>query len=313
MKISKFFVPILGLPLVLGTGLTTLVSCKDKNDSVNAFENDSWTTIVFFANRGLDALKNHYGLDSFVGLERTVKIYGVEHKVRVVGENEDYLADNEGKPDITKPVALTFQFANIVSGLNDEGTIMPLPLPFDTTTYLFSYWGGSAVRKFLRGEGYYKDYSFYDELKQQLGNNAIKEVVKYSMLMNDLAKPGIETLFLPGITDIFNVEQTYEYVDEDFIGEATLVEGEEIQYHEPYSYYRNAIDQDDEQAPRNRQRVLALTDADGFYEPYWLRTSCVNEIGTEEDPTKTLSISADGKWNRTTSATQLHIAPIFCI
>lgn len=318
MRINKILAPILGLPLVLGTGLTTMVSCKndEEQEEVNAFVTDSWSTVVENANQGLDHLKQHYEINSFIGLERTVTIYGVEHKVRVIGENEDYLADAEGKPDTTKPVALTFQFANIVSGRNDEGAIMPLPLPFDDTTYFFSYWGASAVRSFLRGEGYYKDYSFYGELVQQLGDNAIKPVIKYSMFVpmaGTMVWPFAETLFLPGITDIFNVDQTYEYVDEDFIGEATLVEGEEVQYHEPYSYYRNAIDQDDETAPRNRQRVLALADADGFYEPYWLRTSCVNEYGTEEDPTETLSVSADGKWNRTTSATRLHIAPIFCI
>lgn len=301
MKISKFLVPILGLPMLMGISLNTMVSCgKD----VHSFEADPWTAVVSHANQGLSHLKEWYGLDSFIGLEKTINIYGLEHKVRVIGENEDYLADSQGKPQLDKPVALTFQFSNIVSIKTDDGIISPVVLYFNDGE--FANWSNSEIRAFINGEDErYESLSIRHELQQQLGDNAIKSIAKSTMFQPDVYIYESETVFLPSITDIFNVKQT-KYINNSFIGEAKL--NDDV-YREPYSYYRQAIDQNDQSAPRYRHRVLAMSDLGGFYEPYWLRTSCVDEWAEKQS----LSVSWDGIWNRSQNADVLSIAPIFCI
>ena len=49
--------------------------------------------------------------NQFIGLERDVAINGYTHKVMVIGCNHDF-SDEEKK----HPVALTFQFENILAG-----------------------------------------------------------------------------------------------------------------------------------------------------------------------------------------------------
>lgn len=322
MKISKFVAPILGLPMVLGAGLSMMVSCK--NTKTNKFETDTWSNVVTHANQGLAHLKQYYGLNSFVGLERKIKIYGVEHTVRVVGENEDYLADSDGKAQLDKPVALTFQFADIVSSKDESsGDIYPLTMRYSERSG-FSYWGASDVNKFLTGTGIWQDdpRALIAQLKQQLGDNAIKTVSKFSMFMDSSdpfwqALPNSETVFLPSIAEIYNYGQVVACVGECFRLEGQLARepGVEPVYREPYSYYRQIIDQNDKYAARKTRlhKELTLATPNGYYEPYWLRSSCVEDFDPEENMCYALSILYDGRWEKIVNTDRQGVAPIFCI
>lgn len=300
MKISKFLVPVLGLPVLLGTG-TTLVSC---NKNKNSFVTDPWAVVVFHANRGLEHLKEWYGLDSFIGLERTIKVYGIEHKVKVVGENEDYIVDEtNNKPLLSRPAALTFQFSNVLTAINERHEITPVKLNFGEVQS-FCNWSLSNARSFLVSNKY--PNPLIDEIEQQLGENSIKTVSKKTLSSPRLANFAPETIFLPSLADIFNVDQISE-IDDEYCLEAEIEPGV---YREPYSYYRQTIDQNDLRAPKHKQRVLALTDTDGFAEPYWLRTSLLSK----QQPYNTFYVASDGaSWDHDVNSKLFGLAPMFCI
>lgn len=71
-----------------------------------SFITDKWENVATVANSGLEALKKYYGKESFVGLEREIKLDNSEEimKFRVVGENHDVLADSD-----EHVAALTFE------------------------------------------------------------------------------------------------------------------------------------------------------------------------------------------------------------
>ncbi len=314
MKINKILVPILGLPLVLGAGLTTLVGCnKGKEDK---FKTDDWQTVVEHANKGLNDLKAYYGLDSFVGLERTIKINGIEHKVRVIGENEDYLAGEDDKPQLDKPVALTFQFDNIISSMTEDGIIDP------EYKNIGNGWGWktSNVRKFLNEEEGTGLKPFIKQMEEQLGEDAIK-IVSKKIITLDVVGVGFisEKIFEPALAEIYNVQQLNDvYFDEEsyeiYQKEANTDSAGQNQG--PYSYYKQNIKQDDESAVIHQQKCLIRTDVDGFAHPYWLRSAYITD-DTEYNAQWNIwsngmrcPISESGEVE---NHWYLGMAPIFCI
>lgn len=97
----------------------------------NMFTSDSWDTVCWWANAGLDALHTAYAEDckankfepgTLIGLERKVTVNGLEHKVLVVDENADTYS-NDG---VTTPAALTFQFQNLISAGESSSSNGPL-------------------------------------------------------------------------------------------------------------------------------------------------------------------------------------------
>ena len=93
-----------------------LTSCATPEPEVQKdFCSDSWENIVYWANQGSDALIKRYGvLETIIGRERILNVDGVDHIVRVIGMDSDYIADSEGKPT-EKTATLTFQFEEIFS------------------------------------------------------------------------------------------------------------------------------------------------------------------------------------------------------
>lgn len=268
MKINKFLTPVLSLPLVVCFGLSAMVSCS--KDKKTAFETDPWSTIVEHANQGLNHLKQHYGVNSFVGLERSVKINGLDQKVRVIGENEDYIASASGAPT-NDMAALTFQFVNVLSWLS-VNQILPVCVSMGASTW---GWENSDVRTYLTST--VGENSFANQMNEQLGVGAVQTVSKWSVNhdLDDPASAHSETFFIPSLADIYNEDQiNFDiFEDADFYQlEANHLVGSE-EYQKPYSYYRNNINQDDDFAYEHTTRVLALTDCDGYSQPYWLRTT----------------------------------------
>jgi len=83
---------------------TAKAICHEAN-----FFTDHWENICYYADQGLDKLKEVYGLDTFIGLERTVTMNGTVHKVRVIGENHDKITGS------TKTATLTFESSTLLS------------------------------------------------------------------------------------------------------------------------------------------------------------------------------------------------------
>lgn len=72
------------------------------------FETDSWTNVITYAKKGLKALQNHYGIQNFVGLQRSIHVNGIGHTVRVIGQEQD--VNEKGKK-----MPLTFEFTTAIS------------------------------------------------------------------------------------------------------------------------------------------------------------------------------------------------------
>lgn len=72
------------------------------------FESDSWANVIKYSKQGIKALQDHYGIQDFVGLERTVNINGCCHRVRVIGQEQDVNDKGEILP-------LTYEFTNLIS------------------------------------------------------------------------------------------------------------------------------------------------------------------------------------------------------
>lgn len=120
----------------------------------NNFETDSWETIIHYANKGYDCLKDTYSdwlskhNNTFVGATRKIDLtfsdeFGTEvipHKVRVIGVNHDYLDSA-----FTKKAPLTFDFVNLITPTLVQGYFRVRFRPFfdDTTStddWINNYW-----------------------------------------------------------------------------------------------------------------------------------------------------------------------------
>lgn len=169
---------------------------------INQFFTDSWTTIVDLANQGLDQLKQHYQLETFVGLEREIVINNVIHKVRVIGENHDYLADSES----LETAALTFEFSTLLS--DALGNAMKQWYNYSSDAPYYNIWFDTNQSCFLRDilVGVVKPMitagmGFTEE------NCPIKDVIKTTAHGNKISTPEfhIESVWSLSMTELFQV------------------------------------------------------------------------------------------------------------
>ncbi|XQP55337.1 MAG: InlB B-repeat-containing protein [Mycoplasmoidaceae bacterium] len=140
---------------------------------------DSWETVCYYANLGIDALKNAYGKEpeEFIGLTRTINLNGYDHKVRVVGINQDYT-----DKDSTKPVTLTFQFESVVSG-QDRG--IGLEIEWNSEASNQNYWE-STLENALNSED--NDVAWYASSQESTEHRSVQTIIKdeNKLLMNNI-------------------------------------------------------------------------------------------------------------------------------
>lgn len=294
-----------------------LTSCgnQEKKEEIT-FENDDWKNVVTLANEGLDALKSHYNVDTFVGLERTVTIYDYQYKVRVIGENEDRLANDSGEPTNTF-AALTFQFAQLLSVEYESGDVWPMVIPF-TDAQSGEVWKDSLVRSFLNEKKVISpDFTF--DLKTSIEDNlgvegSIKRVSKKSYksqaFETDFVVSYPEYIFLPSLGDIYSGDQLpstdkegyeYEY-------EANKIDGS----YRPYSYFTKNIDPE-RGSHATQAQALILGDINNHSFPYWLRSAYCDNTSA---PIPVWYMNYDGECDECISNPfeEGHaLAPIFCI
>jgi len=83
----------------------------------SAFITDEWSQLCAVADQGQAQLLSYYEFSSpkeFLGLEKTVRLNGQYHKVKVIGVGEDKGVDGNS-------TALTFEFENVISDENGYG------------------------------------------------------------------------------------------------------------------------------------------------------------------------------------------------
>ena len=128
MKIKKNLILKLTTAITAAIPFTQiLTSCsKNENDFIEKdFCSDSWENIVYWANQGTDNFLKRYGRQryglpmSIIGKERVLTIDNVDHLVRVIGMNNDYIADSDGNPT-QKTATLTFQFEEVFSYIEKD-------------------------------------------------------------------------------------------------------------------------------------------------------------------------------------------------
>lgn len=211
------------------------------------FNNDSWENVVTWSNKGLEELKNHYGLDTFVGQTRTVTVNTQKHTVRVIGENHDVLTNKSDK------ATLTFEFVNPICdrdgyGLatlwNDTNSAninvdyLNSTLRYNLTkkgtpaTSSYKYW--FVKNGFVEDDGTTNDgtkhsttYSGKSVLDMiAAGEPALanglqsvkKEVGIYNSASNTWSKATYDDkLFLPTVTEITKETTTHHHMDEGSI------------------------------------------------------------------------------------------------
>ncbi|MBQ0045687.1 MAG: hypothetical protein KBS35_02250, partial [Mycoplasma sp.] len=324
-----------------------------KSDGHN-FSTDDWSKIVELSKQGLDSLKQHYNVESFVGLQRKVTINGLEHTVKVIGENEDFKCktDEHGfiEPDYKKPVALTFQFDNVVSYKDDDNDILPVKIKFAAEETIPGLepiinacgWEVSNAKQYLNNPEYEppeameNEYQpFITQLKEQLGSNAIEKVYKRSFNTNVQLHIGYTTntrvqgyeeqVFIPSLADIYTSKaclptppstwgQEFKdfYVDE---GNRINETGEQT----AYSYYKNILGTNI--GYWDFVRCLILSDCKGLTQNYWLRSGWLKDLSSDPEHTYDFHQWSVSRWGSSSESGEVPtpidepicLSPIFCI
>ncbi|XQP55818.1 MAG: hypothetical protein ACOQNY_00250 [Mycoplasmoidaceae bacterium] len=213
------------------------------------FEEDSWDNVAHYANQGIAALQEHYGVESFVGLTRVVNILGEPHYVKVIGQEHDIDANGKKLP-------LTFEFMTPIEigidALDDQYKDSPFTTLWDFDGSNGNYWQ-SDINQALNGDTY--DYWFQldakghhdkstetqsvSQLLQPSVARAIKPVQKTVTTFDQNLQEYVSTtkttyLFLPTIASLFSRKAILEdevYIVSDAQRRLTLAEDTQYEYY----------------------------------------------------------------------------------
>lgn len=229
------------------------------------FVTDSWKTVIFYANQGIEALSNAYydtpsyiaNNYSFVGLTRKIIIGQDEYTVRVIGANADTISGTQ------KKAALTFEFVQAIS--NSNWSAIQYPWNNDSPENVwYSHTSEADIRSFLQ------TYIF-KEINQGLGffgeETPIKRVNKITCYHDDDPITSQDTIFLPSLieclgTNIINNSKHF-IIDQD----RERYKNEGIQY----EWYTRNINPDSDPS-RESIEALEKKDLSGNTVQWWYRS-----------------------------------------
>lgn len=107
---------------IIPKGEITVTACAESQMMYDDWITvNAWSTGENEGDDGADKIREHYGFDTkdeMIGLERTVKINGQKHKVRLVDYNHDSKGTNGEGKKLT--AALTFEFVNPICDANGK-------------------------------------------------------------------------------------------------------------------------------------------------------------------------------------------------
>lgn len=299
MKSWRIVLPT--LVLTVSMPLVSLASCS-KTEQEITFENDSWENVCTYANMGLDALKEHYHVDSFIGKEKTVYLNIIDtqykHSLVVIDENKDIKTDG-------KKCALTLQFKNIVGGNN------PFRIWLGTFDRESTTWPKSNVRVGI-------DAAMKKYLPQIVYNN-VKTVCKKSLnFLGDDVEESEETFFLPSMNEIWGKDLIKTAWYADMTKEAYIqkdISNPQIYSleNEQYALYKQIITKETgtKQDSTVKKTIPFFWDGIEYPRVYWLRTK---EGRTIFNDSYYYFVDEEGKVKRPPTIYQTcTIVPIFCI
>lgn len=201
-------------------------------DETNSFTTDSWPVFIHALNKGYDSIHDNGHAeggysedlvdDSFVGLERTIRIYNKDYKVRVIGENVDPMSEHSGN------ATLTFQFVDAIEnavGWNSE----------DDNTY-----NSASIRTYLNEQ-------FIDALPDDIIENIVPvNKYTYSGGLSSSIVTTSEKMFLPSLRELLKSEITSFTIGEGAkaITIGIKAEGIGADHTDPYEYYGSADEGD---------------------------------------------------------------------
>ncbi|XQP55125.1 MAG: hypothetical protein ACOQNV_03255 [Mycoplasmoidaceae bacterium] len=173
------------------------------------FNTDSWSTIGYYASRGLNSLTSAYSQwlsshgNTFLGASRHINFNNQQYDVIVIGTEEDYY-DVEHK----KPIALTFQFTEILS--KENGDLLGTNWATDGNEAQ-NYWT-ATLHDFLSNIVYPQIITENPELQDQI--KSVDRVVNTKN--NDVWTPthGFEYIFEPlkgNLSTASDVEHHYSW------------------------------------------------------------------------------------------------------
>lgn len=307
---KKFLIPML-IATTTAAPLMATVSCAPKK--AESFINDSWKTVCYYAKKGLDKLHKAYEADcnantdfpgTLIGLERKVTINGLEHTVKVVGEEQDYLDEKH-----EKPVTLTFQFTNLISGTNKkllstfwQGGDQQINAHYWNSTLNDALNSTEDVEWRDGDKGHLVDekHSVYEMIKdgnKDLAKN-IKSVDKVvnvdpSESINWIQMNHATKLFCPTIANYYQNDKlptSYQH----------LAEGKQYQYYEKKLKDKSAFD---------ANSILLYSDLAQQQSNYWLTSP---KIG-DRDQIYCIGLSQHGAVINQGCSHQYPVAPCFCI
>lgn len=289
------------------------------------FKTDTWANVNKHCKDGLSALKDAYGLDNFVGIEKELKVDELgTYIIRVVGQGEDHLSDNMGKPT-TETAPLTFQFVTVLTEV-DGSTFKPKPLETNWGHYdekaPADEWEKSDIRAYLND---YSEFGFMSFLSSALGikNQDFKVVSKNTITdshfydkehkKNPKMNSAGEAIFLPSLHNIFSREGLAKYKGTDNPWYALEDEDQTNgSYCGQYSYYKTVVE---DIAPSKIDREIAKKiqgrTMEGEIMTYWLRTPYV----TTSPVTETASAWCMGLLGvvNYTQRSVIPVCPMFCL
>ncbi|XQP55110.1 MAG: InlB B-repeat-containing protein [Mycoplasmoidaceae bacterium] len=212
-------------------------------DVCNKFENGDINEEQFckyFTLRGLENSNEQTfqpsSFDDFIGQARFVHINGIHHTTIVVGCQQDVFWNPSST--INKPVALTFQFTNLIS--NNDGAYIPTKWGENTN---FDYWR-STLYHFLNDEGDGQNSVYLmiaaDEynagLVEEGGIKDVRRIVNGGSPGSWAPIASSAKLFCPSLSNFFSktgMEATDDSVIPSIDVDKYCAEGQQ------YAYYKN--------------------------------------------------------------------------
>lgn len=295
----------------LSIGINSLQQAKD-------FSADPWSTLEYYCDKGLDALKRAYPQwSTFVGMERILYINNLPYRTRVVSINHDKIADSD------KKATLTFEFINLFSqNTNYNGnyrTVRATPFGQEASSNYFIsvanlalnwpgseyvYWTDilgkildfkdSVLTCFHKNDD--NDFNWTDRIKSVERTVSIFEKVDGEKKWIPETAP--LQLFLPSVCSYFSA-QDLQNIDE---WKTALENNEDTQF----DYYKGC-------EPAEMNPKLVKYDMSNIVsQPYWLCTSQTNETSAAMGAA---AITNYGIVSSVYAASEANygVAPCFCL
>ena len=263
---------------------------------------DEWGTLCYFANQGLDVLKEQYSeewerestsdgkvANSFIGSRKQLVYQTAQgdtpFNLRVIGQEHDLLAGGS-KSDFA---ALTFQSVELLP-TNPSAVVEVVqwnpPKWYDSynnSWYVQEDWD-SYIRNYMRT-------TIFEKITKSLGfdieNSPIKTIKKTTCLGNktDQLVDSTENVFILGLSDIFSYTAITNSIWEDADKTGTLADKSSIYLSEgsQYEFYQQAIGDLYPEGAAGNQWLVKKNSSSSYSFSYWIRSPFLRDDPENKD------------------------------